>query len=180
VSRTSEFCSFCKRTTANLTSFQRAHQVVSWHQGSPIALRNHPYYSSRLEDQTSPQQIFLVPSALISSSVPDHHTIGAIRLRHNQLAGQTIDYSRGKGLGGSTAINFCGWTVGARDDFDEYAELVGDDRFGWDNVKKSLRRIERVHLTVPDERLRKYVNAKPEGMGPHNLPDEARTSALLM
>ena len=27
------------------------------------------------------------------------------------LDGQEIDYSRGKGLGGSTAINFCGWTV---------------------------------------------------------------------
>ena len=88
----------------------------------------------------------------------------------HQLAGQTIDYSRGKGLGGSTAINFCGWTVGARDDFDEYAALVGDDRFGWENVKKCLQRIERVHLAIPDERLRKYVNAKAEGMGP--LPNE--------
>lgn len=83
-----------------------------------------------------------------------------------QLAGQTIDYSRGKGLGGSTAINFCGWTVGARDDFDEYARLVGDDRFGWENVRKCLQRIERVHLDIPDERLRKYVNAKAESMRP--------------
>ena len=36
-----------------------------------------------------------------------------------QLKGQTIDYSRGRGLGGSTAINFCGWVVGAREDYDE-------------------------------------------------------------
>jgi choline dehydrogenase-like flavoprotein len=82
----------------------------------------------------------------------------------HQLAGQTIDYSRGKGLGGSTAINFCGWTVGARDDFDEYARLVGDDRFGWKNVRKCLHRIERVHVDIPDHRLRKYVNAKAESM----------------
>ena len=82
----------------------------------------------------------------------------------HQLAGQTLDYSRGKGLGGSTAINFCGWTVGARDDFDEYARLVGDNHFGWANVKKCLQRIERVHLSIPDERLRKYVNAKAESM----------------
>lgn len=81
----------------------------------------------------------------------------------HQLAGQTIDYSRGKGLGGSTAINLCGWTVGARDDFDEYAALVGDDRFGWENVRRCLRRIERVHLAIPDERLSEYVNAKVEG-----------------
>jgi choline dehydrogenase-like flavoprotein len=84
----------------------------------------------------------------------------------HQLVGQTIDYSRGKGLGGSTAINFCGWTVGARDDFEEYAALVGNERFGWENVRKCLRQIERVHLGIPDEQLRKYVNAKAEGMRP--------------
>ena len=95
----------------------------------------------------------------------------------HQLAGQTIDYSRGKGLGGSTAINFCGWTVGARDDFDEYAALVGDDHFEWENVKRCLRRIERVHPAIPDERLRKFVNAKAEGVRPPMI--EAETRALL-
>jgi choline dehydrogenase-like flavoprotein len=81
-----------------------------------------------------------------------------------QLNGQAIDYSRGRGLGGSTAINFCGWTVGASDDFDEYAKLVGDDHFNWENVKRCLRRIERLHPTIPEEGLRKYVNARAEGM----------------
>ena len=83
----------------------------------------------------------------------------------HQLAGQTIDYSRGRGLGGSTAINFCGWTVGAQDDFDEYATLVGDDRFGWDNVKRCLQRIERLHPAIPEQDLSRFVNAKAEGMG---------------
>jgi choline dehydrogenase-like flavoprotein len=81
-----------------------------------------------------------------------------------QLNGQAIDYSRGRGLGGSTVINFCGWTVGASDDFDEYATLVGDDHFNWENVKRCLRRIERLHPTIPEEGLRKYVNARAEGM----------------
>jgi choline dehydrogenase-like flavoprotein len=36
-----------------------------------------------------------------------------------QLKGQEIDYSRGKGLGGSTAINFSCWVVGADEDFNE-------------------------------------------------------------
>jgi choline dehydrogenase-like flavoprotein len=82
----------------------------------------------------------------------------------HQLNGQAIDYSRGRGLGGSTAINFCGWTVGASDDFDEYATLVGDDHFNWENVKRCLRRIERLHPAIPKEGLRKYVNARAEGM----------------
>jgi choline dehydrogenase-like flavoprotein len=38
------------------------------------------------------------------------------------LKGQQIDYSRGKGLGGSTAINFACWLVGADDDYNEVSE----------------------------------------------------------
>lgn len=80
-----------------------------------------------------------------------------------QLDGQTIDYSRGKGLGGSTAINFCGWTVGSRDDNDEWARLVGDDSFGWENARRCLDKIETLHPEIPDPDLRKYVNPDLEG-----------------
>ncbi|KAK3072952.1 hypothetical protein LTR53_005863 [Teratosphaeriaceae sp. CCFEE 6253] len=75
-----------------------------------------------------------------------------------QLSGQSIDYSRGRGLGGSTAINFCGWTVGSRDDYDEWAAVVGDDRFGWRNVSQCLRRIERLHSDLPVANMRRYVD----------------------
>ena len=37
----------------------------------------------------------------------------------NHLKGQQIDYSRGKGLGGSTAINFSCWVIGADEDYNE-------------------------------------------------------------
>jgi choline dehydrogenase-like flavoprotein len=37
---------------------------------------------------------------------------------------QIIDYSRGRGIGGSSAINFGIWTVGAKDDYDQWARLV--------------------------------------------------------
>ena len=52
----------------------------------------------------------------------------------SHLGDREIDYSRGKGLGGSTAINFCGWTRGPRADYDRWALLVGDDAWTWDNV----------------------------------------------
>jgi choline dehydrogenase-like flavoprotein len=42
-------------------------------------------------------------------------------------AGQEIDYSRGRGLGSSTPINFCGWTVGPNDDYGEWASIVSDE-----------------------------------------------------
>lgn len=46
--------------------------------------------------------------------------------------GRSIDYSGGRGLGGSSAINFGVYTIGARDDYDEWARVAGDDAaFGW-------------------------------------------------
>lgn len=80
-----------------------------------------------------------------------------------QLSGQEIDYSRGKGLGGSTAINFCGWVVGSRDDYDEWARLVGDESFGWSNVRKCLDRIETLHAEILDPRLSRFVKPKLDG-----------------
>jgi choline dehydrogenase-like flavoprotein len=80
-----------------------------------------------------------------------------------QLSGQEIDYSRGKGLGGTTAINFCGWVVGPRDDYDEWGRLVKDESFGWKNAKKCLDRISNMHPEIPDPKLAKYVGPKVEG-----------------
>jgi choline dehydrogenase-like flavoprotein len=79
-----------------------------------------------------------------------------------QLTGQEIDYSRGKGLGGSTAINFCGWTVGPKDDYEEWANIVGDERFAWKNVKRMLRKISNLDTKIPDQRLEDVVKPKIE------------------
>ncbi len=84
-------------------------------------------------------------------------------IAQHQLSGQEIDYSRGKGLGGSTGINFCGWVVGPRDDYEEWKRLVGDEKFGWTNVRACLDRIENLHAEIPDPKLQKYVNAKTAG-----------------
>lgn len=81
----------------------------------------------------------------------------------NQLTGQKVDYSRGKGLGGSTAINFCGWAIGPRDDYDEWARLVGDEGFSWKNARGYLRKIENLHPEIPIPELRNYVDPGIEG-----------------
>ena len=59
------------------------------------------------------------------------------------LQGREINYSRGKGLGGSTSINFCVYTRGPKADYDEWAINVGDDAWNW---KHALERFKRVHL----------------------------------
>lgn len=83
-------------------------------------------------------------------------------IKQDQLSGQQVDYSRGKGLGGTTSINFAGWIVGPRDDYDEWARLVGDDDFKWTNVKKCLDRIQNVHSEIPVPEMRKYVSPGTE------------------
>lgn len=79
-------------------------------------------------------------------------------VKQEQLSGQEVDYSRGRGLGGTTSINFCAWIVGPKDDYDEWARLVGDDDFKWTNAKRCLDRIQNVHSEVPTPEMRKYVN----------------------
>ncbi|KAK9778880.1 hypothetical protein SCAR479_04116 [Seiridium cardinale] len=70
-------------------------------------------------------------------------------------ANREIDYSRGKGLGGSSAINFGVYTVGARDDYEEWARITGDEAFRWDKIQARFRALETF-----DGRLPPGVNAK--------------------
>ena len=58
-----------------------------------------------------------------------------------QLAGRPIDFSRGKGLGGSTAINFCVYTRGSSADYDHWADIVGDDCWSWKNTQKRFNKV---------------------------------------
>ncbi|KAL9631643.1 MAG: hypothetical protein Q9204_004145 [Flavoplaca sp. TL-2023a] len=58
-----------------------------------------------------------------------------------ELGGREIDYSRGKGLGGSTAINFCVYTRGPSADYDHWSALVEDPTWAWENVEKRFDRV---------------------------------------
>lgn len=69
-------------------------------------------------------------------------------LPQDNLKGREIDYSRGKGLGGSTAINFCVYTRGPRADYEHWAELVGDDTWRWENVQKRFNTVIYVNIVL--------------------------------
>ncbi|RDW71960.1 hypothetical protein BP5796_07994 [Coleophoma crateriformis] len=75
-----------------------------------------------------------------------------------------IDYSRGKGLGGSSAINFSCWLIGADEDFNEWAKRVGDDAWNWENVKQRFKKIESYHVEVPKD-VQKWLGPKTEDHG---------------
>ena len=55
------------------------------------------------------------------------------------LGGRELKYTRGKGLGGSSAVNFCVYTRGPSSDYDQWAEIVGDDSWSWKNILKRFK-----------------------------------------
>lgn len=69
------------------------------------------------------------------------------------LNGRKIACARGKGLGGSSAINFSCWLIGHREDFNEWAEQVQDPCWKWDGdggVRNRFRKIENFHDELDD------------------------------
>jgi choline dehydrogenase-like flavoprotein len=58
------------------------------------------------------------------------------------LNGRRITYTRGKGLGGSSILNFGVYLYGSKEDYNHWGELVGDDDWKWDSVKESFHTIE--------------------------------------
>jgi choline dehydrogenase-like flavoprotein len=65
-----------------------------------------------------------------------------------------IDYSRGRALGGSSTINFGAYTVGSKDDYDEWARVVGNDVFRWENIQRRFKALETFHSEVPQGKER--------------------------
>ncbi|KZL85317.1 glucose dehydrogenase [Colletotrichum incanum] len=59
-----------------------------------------------------------------------------------QLNNRVIQSASGKGLGGGSLINTCGWMRGARVDYDEWAALVNDSRWSYENQLPYFRRSE--------------------------------------
>ncbi|KAJ5101278.1 Glucose-methanol-choline oxidoreductase [Penicillium alfredii] len=83
--------------------------------------------------------------------------------------GRQIDYSRGKGLGGSSAINFGVFTVGARDDYDQWATQVEDNTFGWEKMQERLKALENFDPTIQVPEHRKYASINSSDHGDKGL-----------
>lgn len=73
---------------------------------------------------------------------------GGLKLDHGYkttaqaaLNDRELAYHRGKGLGGSTAINIGVWDYGSGPELDEWARLVGDDCWKWDKVQDRFRKV---------------------------------------
>jgi choline dehydrogenase len=62
------------------------------------------------------------------------------------LNGRSLRYPRGKTLGGSSSINGMIYMRGQSRDYDQWAELTGDDDWRWENVLPDFKRHENHYL----------------------------------
>ncbi|KAI0275179.1 aryl-alcohol-oxidase from pleurotus Eryingii [Gloeopeniophorella convolvens] len=65
------------------------------------------------------------------------------------LNNRVIPYPRGRLLGGSTSINFMGWTRGSKDDFDRFASTTSDSGWSWNALQPYMKKAE--HLRPPQD-----------------------------
>ncbi|KAK4161888.1 oxidoreductase [Cladorrhinum sp. PSN259] len=85
-------------------------------------------------------------------------------------ANRELDYSRGKGLGGSSAINFGVFTVGASHDYNTWAKLVDDQDFSWDHIQERFKKLVTFHKDLPPGVDPKYASPLAENHGPGTGP----------
>ncbi|KAH9893446.1 alcohol oxidase [Cubamyces lactineus] len=60
------------------------------------------------------------------------------------LNSRTLPYSRGKVLGGCSAINWMFWVRCAQDDYDKIAEITGDEGWSWTSMLRFWQKVERL------------------------------------
>ncbi|KAJ7629910.1 aryl-alcohol-oxidase from pleurotus Eryingii [Mycena rosella] len=66
------------------------------------------------------------------------------------LNGRSISYARGFGLGGSSAVNYMGYTRGSKEDYDRFAKVTGDQGWSWNSLipyMKSLQTQDHHNIT---------------------------------
>lgn len=112
-------------------------------------------------NNTEPSNLYLANR--FTTLMTDGMNWGYKTAPQTHLNGREIDYSRGKGLGGSSGINFACYTIGPRDDYDAWSEAVGDEAFGWEQARARYKRLEAYDVDVP-EGFRRFVDP---GKGVH-------------
>lgn len=77
------------------------------------------------------------------------------------LNGRSMPYPRGKTLGGSSSINGMIYIRGQARDYDQWAQLTGDNSWCWDNVLPAFMQ----HQDHQDHALNTHQNATKLGRG---------------
>ncbi|KAH8799830.1 glucose-methanol-choline oxidoreductase [Xylogone sp. PMI_703] len=118
-----------------------------------------------LESGPDTGSTFFTPSSRLFEQKYTEFDYGYKTTSQRHLKNRELSYAQGKGLGGSTTINRLFWTTGSQDDYNHYAELIGDDAWRWDNVKAIYKKFVKLNDNVIEGRKESIPvpRAKPEG-----------------
>ncbi|KAF2627185.1 GMC oxidoreductase [Macroventuria anomochaeta] len=89
---------------------------------------------------------------------------GYVSEPESALNSRTIAYTRGKGLGGSSILNFGVYLKGSAADYNEWAERVGDDAWRWETVMRDYAAIETYEFDGAEE-YRHLARPEPSAHG---------------
>ncbi|KIK52485.1 hypothetical protein GYMLUDRAFT_233428 [Collybiopsis luxurians FD-317 M1] len=74
------------------------------------------------------------------------------------LNNRSLPVARGFVLGGSSSVNFLGYTRGSREDWERYAEITEDEGWSWDRLKPYMMKNEK--FTLPPTSLDQNITGK--------------------
>ncbi|GKU05644.1 unnamed protein product [Fusarium langsethiae] len=94
--------------------------------------------ASRIREYDEHSTILLIEAGQETRGRPEYESEPV-----SGLGGRRVTLNAGKGLGGGSAINSGGWTRGSSVDYDEWASLVGDDRYSYKGQLPWFKKSER-------------------------------------
>ncbi|KAK4894612.1 hypothetical protein LTR27_007254 [Elasticomyces elasticus] len=94
-----------------------------------------------------------------------HLDYGYVTTPQAGLDGRQVGQARGKGLGGSSQTNFQMWSMGAKDEFDHWAAIVGDSRWSFDAVIEHIKKFENLHVEDLPNGGTEYAKPDPKYHG---------------
>ncbi|TFK37740.1 aryl-alcohol oxidase-like protein [Crucibulum laeve] len=94
------------------------------------------------------------------------------------LNNQVLAYARGFVLGGSSSTNLMTWTRGSRDDFDRFAQVIGDSSYSWDNMVQFFKKSEQWVHPRDGRNDSDEFNPAVHGNGPVLITTEGVTSVI--
>ncbi|KAH7920518.1 alcohol oxidase [Leucogyrophana mollusca] len=71
--------------------------------------------------------------------------------------GKQYDWNRGKGMGGSSGINFLCWTKPPRAEVDDF-ERLGNPGWNWERFQRALHRLESFQTSTPESAAAHKIN----------------------
>ncbi|KAF8995091.1 aryl-alcohol oxidase-like protein [Cyathus striatus] len=93
------------------------------------------------------------------------------------LNGRSIPCARGMVLGGSSVINLLSWNRGSNDLWNRWADVTGDEGWGWEKVEEYYKKVRSSLLFLPSRILTLRIDTHPPP--PPSSPSAHGTSGPL-